>query len=279
MINHRQFLRTALLGITGSAVAVGTYTRWIEPHWVEIVRRRLPIAGLPDALRSRTLVQLSDLHIGPQVDDRYLIRAFNKVSTLAPDLLSITGDFISYRPRGQFDQVNRVLEHLPHGKLATLAVLGNHDYGPGWKRQEVADRLVSTVKNHGIQVLRNEMTTLAGLQIVGIDDFWGPNFHPELIMPQLDTQRSALVLCHNPDACDQPVWGGFQGWILSGHTHGGQCRPPFLPPPLLPVTNKRYTAGEFELADNRRLYINRGLGHWLQVRFNVRPEITVLTLC
>jgi predicted MPP superfamily phosphohydrolase len=279
MLNRRHFLRKLILGSVGSIAAVGVYTRWIEPHWVEIVHRLLPIAGLPEAWRGRTLVQLSDLHIGPQVDDRYLIQTFTKVSALAPDLLTITGDFISYRPRGQYEQVNRVLEHLPLGKLATLGILGNHDYGLGWNRQEVADKLVSTVKNHGIQVLRNEMTTLAGLQIVGIDDFWGPNFQPELIMPQLDVQHSALVLCHNPDACDLPVWEGFQGWILSGHTHGGQCRPPFLPPPLLPVANKRYTAGEFELSGNRHLYINRGLGHWLQVRFNVRPEITVFTLC
>jgi hypothetical protein len=279
MINRRQFLRTAILGITGSGLAAGTYAHWIEPHWVEVVRLPLPIAGLPEALQGRTLVQVSDLHIGPQVDDQYLIKTLRRVAGLDPDLMVITGDFITYRPGIQFERVNRVLDHLRPGKLATLAVLGNHDYGHGWKRQEVASRLVATVKNHGVEVLRNAMTTVAGLQIVGIDDFWGPNFFPELIMPSVDVRSPALVLCHNPDVCDQPVWEKFQGWILSGHTHGGQCRPPFLPPPLLPVANRRYTAGEFKLAGNRRLYINRGLGHWLKVRFNVRPEITVFTLC
>lgn len=54
--------------------------------------------------------------------------------------------------------------------------------------------------------------------------------------------------------------------------------PPFLTPPILPVRNRRYVSGEVPLADRRRLYINRGLGHLLQVRFNVRPEITVFTL-
>jgi predicted MPP superfamily phosphohydrolase len=61
-------------------------------------------------------------------------------------------------------------------------------------------------------------------------------------------------------------------------THGGQCKPPFLPPPLLPVQNRRYTCGEFEIANERRLYISRGLGHLLQVRINVRPEITLFEL-
>jgi predicted MPP superfamily phosphohydrolase len=66
--------------------------------------------------------------------------------------------------------------------------------------------------------------------------------------------------------------------VLSGHTHGGQCKPPFLPPPLLPVQNRRYTCGEFEIGNERRLYISRGLGHLLQVRINVRPEITLFDL-
>ncbi|MEO1082736.1 MAG: hypothetical protein AAFY88_00695, partial [Acidobacteriota bacterium] len=74
------------------------------------------------------------------------------------------------------------------------------------------------------------------------------------------------------------VWHDFSGWILSGHTHGGQCKPPFLPPPILPVENRRYTAGAFELEGGRRLYINRGLGYLKRVRFNVRPELTLFTL-
>ena len=69
-----------------------------------------------------------------------------------------------------------------------------------------------------------------------------------------------------------------RGWILSGHTHGGQCKPPFLPPPIIPVKNKRYTAGEFDLGDGRPLYINRGLGHLIRARFNARPEVTVFRL-
>jgi hypothetical protein len=85
-------------------------------------------------------------------------------------------------------------------------------------------------------------------------------------------------LCHNPDGADQPGWGDYQGWILAGHTHGGQCRPPFCRPPCLPVENPRYVAGEVDLGDGRRLYINRALGHLLRLRFNVRPEITAFRL-
>ena len=89
---------------------------------------------------------------------------------------------------------------------------------------------------------------------------------------------ATIVLVHNPDAADVSVWGGFEGWILCGHTHGGQCKPPFLPPPLLPVRNKRYVSGEIALSQNRRMYISRGVGHLLQVRFNARPEIPIFRL-
>jgi len=94
----------------------------------------------------------------------------------------------------------------------------------------------------------------------------------------LDPRRAALVLSHNPDTVDEPGWGEYEGWILAGHTHGGQCKPPFLPPPLLPVQNRRYTSGEFALSGGRKMYINRGVGHLLRVRFNVRPEITLFHL-
>ena len=74
------------------------------------------------------------------------------------------------------------------------------------------------------------------------------------------------------------MWQGYRGWVLAGHTHGGQCRPPFLPAPIVPVRNRRYTRGEIDLSDGRRLYISRGLGYTWRVRFNVRPEVTLFTL-
>jgi predicted MPP superfamily phosphohydrolase len=97
-------------------------------------------------------------------------------------------------------------------------------------------------------------------------------------MNKHNSENANLVLCHNPDVCDLDVWNNYRGWILAGHTHGGQVKPPFLKPPILPVKNKRYDAGEIDLNDGRTLYINRALGNLYQVRFNVRPEITVFKL-
>ena len=253
-------------------------TTWrVEPHWLEIVRRPLRIRALPAGLVGRTLVQISDVHVGAQVDDEYVAATFRRVAALQPDLVVLTGDFITYHSR-VFEQLPRVYQHFPKGRLATLAILGNHDYGPAWSHPEIAQQVVDTMTPLGITVLRNQISDVEGLQIAGLDDLWGTQFRPEPVLAALDRTRAAIVLSHNPDTVDRPIWGDYNGWILSGHTHGGQCKPPFLPPPLLPVQNRRYTAGEFVLAGDRQLYINRGVGHLLQVRFNVRPEVTVFEL-
>jgi predicted MPP superfamily phosphohydrolase len=273
-LTRRRFLAGLALGACGA----GLYTWRIEPHWVELVERELPIAGLPAALRDRRLVQISDLHVGGSVDSDYLTDCLKRVSALSPDMTVITGDFMTCHGTEQIDSVSRVLEHLSPGPLGCFAIFGNHDYALGWSRKDVADKLARRLPDLGVHLLRNEFQSVAGLQIVGIDDLWSPNFRPEAVVPKVDWQKPALTLCHNPDAVDSSLLADCRGWILAGHTHGGQCKPPFLPPPLLPVRNHRYTCGEFDIGNGRRLYINRGLGHLLRVRFNVRPEITVFRL-
>jgi predicted MPP superfamily phosphohydrolase len=209
------------------------------------------------------------------VDADYLASALRRVSDLRPDLVAITGDFMSWGNAARTDEVARVLEHLAPPRLGCFAVPGNHDYGDGWKEEALGEVLVQRLTDVGVTVLRNASRVVEGLRIAGVDDMWGPNFRPKDVLEKLAPDEPAVVLCHNPDVADLPVWGQYRGWILSGHTHGGQCKPPFLPPPMLPVLNRRYTAGAFDLGDGRSLYINRGLGHLIRVRFNARPEITL----
>jgi predicted MPP superfamily phosphohydrolase len=275
-ISRRGFFRTAGVSL-GGAAATGLYTWRIEPHRLELVRRPLDVRGLPASLAGRTLAQISDLHVGPRVSDGYVLTTFQRVAELRPDIVVFTGDFISHHDH-IFDQLPNVYRHFPRGRMATLAILGNHDYGPNWAHPDIAARVVATVQSLGITVLRNQVAEIEGLQVAGLDDLWADQFDLRQMLTRLDAQRAAIVLSHNPDTVDLPGWDDYDGWILSGHTHGGQCKPPFLPPPLLPVRNKRYTAGEFVLSGGRRLYISRGVGHLLQVRFNVRPEVTLFEL-
>jgi predicted MPP superfamily phosphohydrolase len=277
VLTRRRFLALGGAAVA-SAAGVGLYTWQVEPHWVEVVRRPMLLEFLPASLEGRTLLQISDIHVGPKVSSSYLIESFERSRDLAPDFVAYTGDFVSYRSANEYRELARVLKHAPNGKIATVGSLGNHDYGFGWRHIDVADQVASVATDAGIRVLRNEVQSLGGVQFAGLNDFWSPQFEPTVTLASLMPKEATIVLSHNPDVQDLPVWDGVTAWVLAGHTHGGQVKPPFLPPPLLPVKNKRYAAGEYVIASGRTLYINRGLGHLIQVRFNVRPELTLFTL-
>ncbi|MBZ4189556.1 metallophosphoesterase [Niabella beijingensis] len=276
-MNRRKFLRyTGVLG--GAGLLTGLYTWQVEPFLLEFTRVPMKIRNLPQALAGKTLMQISDIHIGTRSRDSYLKDSFLKAAAYQPDFVAYTGDFVTYDEPRQLDQLHELMRHAPCGRLGTTAVFGNHDYGARWKDSVLANNLEELLSNHQLRVLRNDQQVISGLNFIGIDDKWGTNFHPEKAMRHWNPQEASIVLCHNPDVMDLPVWEGYNGWVISGHTHGGQCKPPFLPPPLLPVENKRYSSGQFAFEDGRTLYINRALGYTWQVRFNVRPEITLFEL-
>lgn len=301
-MNRRAFLRTGALATGAIAAGLGVDAFLIEPQHVELVRRPMPLEHLPPSLEGRTLLHVSDIHVGPDVSSRYLIDSFTRAARLGPDFVVCSGDFVSAASAQEHVELARVLRSFPRGRLGTFASLGNHDYGRAWSHVEVADQVSRVAGDAGIRVLRNEIVTVAGLQVAGLADFWSPEFgrprgtrNPGLTsrtrfvmadpvgdarptIAAIAPRRPTVILSHNPDVQDEPLWDGVRGWVLAGHTHGGQVKPPFLPPPVLPVRNRRYTAGVFDVGPGRTLYINRGLGNLHHVRFNVRPELTLFTL-
>jgi predicted MPP superfamily phosphohydrolase len=277
-LSRRKFLRRAVRGLTAAAAGAFLYTWRIEPHWVDVVERPLPIDKLPSSLAGKRLIQLSDIHVGPVVDQRFLLRSAERMAELKPDVLVITGDFMTCHGGEQIDRVADFVRALPLAPLGRFGILGNHDYGDRWAQWETVNRFERTLAGLDFEILRNDVANAAGLQIAGVDELWARRFDPPRAIAKLDALRPAIALCHNPDGLDEPAWDGYQGWVLAGHTHGGQCKAPFFRPPALPVRNKRYVAGEYPLDGGRRMYINRGLGYLHRVRFNCRPEITVFTL-
>lgn len=278
-MNRKKFIKKTFWGLTGIGLLSGLYSWQIEPFCLEFVKVKMPIKNLPNNLVGKTLMQISDIHIGNHFDYHFVINSFKKAQALNPDFVVYTGDYVSiYKKQVQYYKLEETLNNIVKGNIATIGILGNHDYGQNWSQNEVANNISEMLTKKGVQILRNESVAVNGLNFIGFDDYWGLNFNPQKAMNGFDSSKANLVLCHNPDVCDLDVWGDYNSWILSGHTHGGQVKIPFLTPPVLPVKNKKYSAGQIELSNNRTLYINRALGHLLQVRFNVRPEITIFEL-
>lgn len=276
LFTRRRLIKLGAASLVTAGATLG-YTFLVEPFWLELVERKLPIRHLPSSLRGKTLIQISDIHASKRVSEKYLLESFKRVNELKPDIVVYTGDFVSVDEETEASMA-RIFPFLPKGTKGTAAILGNHDYGVNWAEEEWAHKIIRALDECGIRVLRNEIVDIDGLQILGLDDLWAHKINLTNGLNSIDPNKASLVLSHNPDSVDQGDWSGYQGWILSGHTHGGQCKPPFLPPPIIPVINKLYTSGHIKLTGGRNLYINRALGYLHQVRFNVRPEVTVFEL-
>ncbi|MDM1557416.1 MULTISPECIES: metallophosphoesterase [Chryseobacterium] len=276
-MNRKTFLKK-LFQVSVLGAFPGLYSWQVEPFWVEFVQRKLPVKNLPKALDGKILMQISDLHVGTRFDWNFLIDSFQKAKQYKPDFVVYTGDFVNHGTSQEQGDLKKVMENCVLGASATFGILGNHDYGENWNDTECSERVCSTLSCLGIKMLRNSQEESHGLNFIGFEDLWSSHFQPSEVMTTYNPSKANIVLCHNPDACDLDIWNGYQGWILSGHTHGGQCRIPGVITPILPVKNKKYISGEIDLKDGRMLYINRALGHSFQIRFMVRPEITVFTL-
>ncbi len=276
-MNRKTFLKKIVQVSVLRAFPV-LYSWQVEPFWIDFVQRKLPVKNLPQMLEGKILMQISDLHVGDRFDWNFLIDSFREARKYRPDFVVYTGDFVNRGTAEEKRDLKKVMEHAVLGKLGTFGILGNHDYGTNWKELEVAESICNILENFGVTMLKNDQKESHGLNFIGFEDLWSPNFAPEQVMGSYDSSKANIILCHNPDACDLDIWNGYHGWILSGHTHGGQCRIPGIITPVLPVKNKKYISGAFDLEDGRMLYINRAIGHSLQIRFMVRPEITVFTL-
>jgi len=140
MLTRRRFLQLGGAAVAGAA-GLGLYAWQIEPHWVDVVLRPMRLESLPPSLVGRTLLHVSDIHVGPRVSSAYLTHALDRARELAPDFVAFTGDFVTYRTATEYTSLARVLRHMPNGRLGTVAALGNHDYGARWRRLEVADEI------------------------------------------------------------------------------------------------------------------------------------------
>ena len=277
--NRRRFLWGSL---SASFVGAGSYAymRLWESGWLEVNRHRAPIMKAARPLR---LLHLSDLHASKAVSLGYLRRALSVGLELEPDLICLTGDFITWKYR-QFDEYSDVLRTLSKA-APTYACLGNHDGGSwasGTMKVGASNSLPvqRALKKAGIHLLHNEhrLVDLADqtINLVGVGDLWNRECYPRQAFDGLDEKYPTILLSHNPDTKAELAPYPWQ-LMLSGHTHGGQVYLPGLGAPLAPVKDKKYVRGLHRLGD-RWLHITKGVGNLHGLRLNCRPEVSLLEI-
>ncbi len=132
-MNRKSFIKKSLYALSGLTLVGGFYTWQIEPFWLEFVRVKMSIKNLPKHLVGKTLMQISDIHVGNRFDYQFIIESFKEAQKLNPDFVVYTGDYISlHKKKVQFEKLQEVLKSSVTGKLGTVGILGNHDYGVNW---------------------------------------------------------------------------------------------------------------------------------------------------
>ena len=273
-MTRRKFLKwLAAGGVVGfGGVAVDAFV--VEPHRFRVTRRAITLPRLPRQWDGLTIAHVTDIHLGRLSDLDDARQIVNMTNQLHPDLIVLTGDFVSNADSVSLALIE-VLRDL-RAPMGSYAVLGNHDH---WAN---APGVIAMFEGAGIKFLTNEnhIFTRGGkaLSFGGVDDLMIG--HPDVMRTfrGVDKNIPRILLCHNPDYAEIMPAAANVDLMLCGHTHGGQVRIPLIGPLMLPIKHRRYAEG---LVDGPQcpVFISRGLGMVsIPVRFNCSPEIPLITL-
>ena len=261
----------AAAGLGGGGAAGGAYALLHEPLSPRLERVTLRFAALPRGLDGLRIGHLSDMHLGMRFAADNTRWAVAQMAREQPDLLALTGDFVSYEHA--IAALPEALAGLPRPRLGAYAVPGNHDH---WEGVPEIGRALAKL---GVQLLINQHQALAvggaTLVVAGVDDLWDGS--PDLGATLAGAPEGAFtaLLAHCPDVADEAAARGV-ALQLSGHTHGGHMRLPWLGSFCLPRHGWRYPVGHAHVGA-AQLYVSRGIGG-LPLRVGCAPEATIITL-
>ena len=268
----RRRLLQSLSAAAMAPLAARAERKLIANEFFEVTDVEVHLMSLDPAHDGLRIAQLSDLHIGYGVPDGRIISAVREVNRLEPDLVVLTGDFVTSK-RDPLSRVPQLLEALAAPRVA---VLGNHDHWSG----------LATLRNGlegiGVSVLQNQNTSVrlrgVDFNVIGIDDSTTQNDDVDAAFKGAG-KASRLVLTHTPTCAGKlPAWEDVL--CLSGHTHGGQWDVPRLTKGIFRSAGQPWYRGAYPVRGNQ-LYVNRGLGFGkgtVLPRINSDPEVTLITL-
>ncbi len=236
---------------------------------LECNRIELPAEALPGAGPLR-IALLADLHN----NRKHFETSIEHISAAEPDLIVLGGDFIMVderfrRTRWAVDGLRKLRRIAP-----TYAILGNQDY----EKLEQVERVFATA---GVPILRNQALdwrTPSGstLRIIGLGDWNEGDEAPATCMrPTGQETHPVLLLSHDPESrwlLRRYDWD----LMLAGHTHGGQLANPFTGEFI--SFRSSMPAGLYEFEGARRIFVTRGVGSTLGMRFFCPPELNIIEI-
>jgi len=277
-VNRRNFLR---LTAAAGAVALAADAVLLAPNFPRVVYQEIALARWPARMDGFTLAMLSDFHYDSVFSVHPIRAAVDLVRGLRPELIVLTGDFVSVplvgdSARGAIvaEPCAELLSHM-QAPFGLWAVTGNHDSFTAPHRVKAALRAngIRVLENHAVPIERDN----ARFWLAGVDDILGRTSNLPAALGDIPSGEAAVLLAHEPDFADYasrfPV-----DLQLSGHSHGGQVRLPYLPPLYLPDMAKKYILGRYQVG-NLKLYTNPGIGTvGVPMRFDCPPEVTIIKL-
>jgi predicted MPP superfamily phosphohydrolase len=256
----------------GSLIALLCYMA-LEPLWIRTRYVDVRSVDVPSGFIGYRIVFISDIHFGPYLGADRLRRAVDQINRVAPDMVIIGGDYISYSSR-YIEPCFDVLKGI-RTKDGVYCVLGNHDH---WvDSQTVRD----AITKNGFHSIDNQANWIerrnSRILVAGVGDWWEDSQMTDTVLRGATFADFCVLVSHNPDYFAEQLDDRID-LALSGHTHGGQVTLFGLYAPVLPVKHKKYRHGLYGI-NGEKLYVTSGLGVISPpLRFFCRPEIVVFDL-
>jgi len=262
------------LGFAGTLLLVFSY--WTAVSDPVVRNARIAVAGWPPGAPPLRLLLLSDVHVGgPDMPPARLRRIVGQINRLEPDLVLIAGDLVTDKRLAtryySHDEAVAPLAAL-RPRLATVAVLGNHDH---WRDAAAARRALAQA---GIQLLENQAVQLGPVAVGGLgDDFTDRADLPATLAALRALKGPRLILSHSPDPFADPAPDVFL--MLAGHTHCGQVALPLIGPLSTGSDHgDRYACGLVR-EGGRTLVVTAGLGtSGIPLRLGTVPDLWLVEI-